>query len=131
MTSISSIETSFYPGLIEGFSPKSMQPVEAVGVENAGQNAGNSSRSYYEGDNFDDVDLSNYYSNIRPEDLLSQAGRNVTQSAEALDNAMVSAIQNGYGVNEACNIKMAEMAYKANAYMFKVASDVSTFLLEI
>lgn len=131
MTSISSIETSFYPGLIEGFSPKSMQPIEAVGVQNSDQESGYSSRSNYEGDNFDDVDLSNYYSNIRPEDLLSQTGRNVTQSAEALDNAMVSAIQNGYGVNEACNIKMAEMAYKANAYMFKVASDVSTFLLEI
>jgi hypothetical protein len=44
---------------------------------------------------------------------------------------MVSAIENGLGVNEACNIRLAEMAYKANAYMFKVASEMSTFMLEV
>ena len=50
---------------------------------------------------------------------------------EALDNAMVSAVQNGLGVNEACNIKLAEMAYRANAYMFKTAAEISTFMLEV
>ena len=131
MSSISSIDTSFYPGLVEGFAPKTMLPVDAVQKEDAGSQA----NSYYAGGGSagenSDVDLSNYYSNIRPEDLLSQTGRNVVQSTEALDNAMVSAIQNGYGVNEACNIKMAEMAYRANAYMFKAASEMSTFLLEV
>lgn len=131
MTSISSIDTSFYPGLIEGFAPTTTQAVPAVQRDDAGENAA----AYYgsggsSGDN-SDVDLSNYYSDIRPEDLLSHAGRNVVQSTEALDNAMVSAIQNGYGVNEACNLKMAEMAYRANAYVFDVASEISTFLLEI
>ena len=131
MTSISSIDTSFYPGLIEGFVPTTTQAIPAVQRDDAGENAA----AYYSnggssGDN-SDVDLSNYYSDIRPEDLLSLAGRNVVQSTEALDNAMVSAIQNGYGVNEACNLKMAEMAYRANAYVFDVASEISTFLLEI
>ena len=131
MTSISSIDTTFYPGLIEGFAPTTTQAVPAVQRDEAGENAaayyGNGGSS---GDN-SDVDLSNYYSDIRPEDLLAQTGRNVVQSTEALDNEMVSAIQNGYGVNEACNIKMAEMAYRANAYMFKAAAEISTFLLEI
>ena len=131
MSSISSIDTSLYPGLIEGFAPKSLQPVPAFNPEkdsspeafaySGGQNDGNAT----------DFDLSNYYSNIRPEDLLTQAGRNVSESAQDLDNAMVSAIQNGLGVNEACNIRLAEMAYKANAYMFKVASEMSTFMLEV
>lgn len=131
MTSISSVETSFYPGLIEGFSPKTTEAVPAVQRDDASDNAA----AYYQGggssgDN-SEVDLSNYYSDIRPEDLLSQVGRNVSQSADALDNAMVSAVQNGLGVNEACNIKLAEMAYKANAYMFKTAAEISTFMLEI
>ena len=131
MTSISSIDTSFYPGLVEGFAPKTTLPVPAVQKDDAGEQA----NTYYAGggsagDN-SEVDLSNYYSNIRPEDLLSQVGDNVVQSAENLDNAMASAIRNGYGVNEACNIRMAEMAYKANAYMFKVASEMSTFMLDV
>ena len=131
MTSISSIDTSFYPGLIEGFAPKTMQPVPAVQKEDVGEQAA----SYYAGGGSagenSDVDLSNYYSNIRPEDLLSQVGQNVVQSADNLDNAMVSALRNGYSVNDACNIKNAEMAYKANAYMFKVVNEMSTFLLEV
>lgn len=131
MTSISSIDTSFYPGLIEGFSPQTTQAVPAIQRDEAEDNAA----AYYQGGGSSgensEVDLSNYYSNIRPEDLLSQAGRNVSQSAEALDNAMVSAVQNGLGVNEACNIKLAEMAYRANAYMFKTAAEVSTFMLEV
>jgi hypothetical protein len=131
MSSISSIETSFYPGLIEGFSPQTTQAIPAVQREEVEDNAA----KYYQGGGSSgensDVDLSNYYSDIRPEDLLAQAGRNVSQSAEALDNAMVSAIENGLGVNEACNIKLAEMAYRANAYMFKTAAEVSTFMLKV
>ena len=130
MTSISSIDTSFYPGLIEGFAPTTTKAVPAVQRDDAGENAA----AYYQnggssGEN-SDVDLSNYYSDIRPEDLLAHSGRNVVESTDALDNAMVSAIQNGYGVNEACNIKKAELAYKANAYVFSVASKISNFMLE-
>lgn len=131
MSSISSIDTSFYPGLIEGFAPKTMMPVEPLGPESYNEGQG-----YYSGDDYSsgdnsEVDLSNYYSNIRPEDLLTQAGRNVSKSAQDLDNAMVSALQNGYSINDVCNIKNAEMAYKADAYIFKVANEISTFMLEV
>ena len=131
MSSISSIDTSLYPGLIEGFVPKSMLPVEAVKADGSSSNlpyysGGNDSTEYDYG-----VDLSNYYSNIRPEDLLSQIGQNVVKSAEALDNAMVSALQNGYGVNEACNIRLAQMAYRANSYVFEVVNKLSTFEIDV
>ena len=63
------------------------------------------------------MDLSGYYSTVE---------ENVVQSAKALDNAMVEAIQNGYSVQDACNIKLAEIAYKANCYVMK-----STFELKI
>ena len=85
---------------------------------------------YASGDN-NNVDLSNYYDNIRPEDLLTQAGRNVSKSAQDLDNAMVSALQNGYGVQDACNIRLAEMAYKANAFVFDVAREITTFEVDV
>ena len=131
MSSISSVDTSFYPGLIEGFAPKTTLPVEPLNPE-----AYSGAQGYYTGDDYSsgdnsEVDLSNYYSNIRPEDLLTQAGRNVSKSAQDLDNAMVSALQNGYTVSDACNIRLAEAAYKANAYMFKVANEISTFTLDV
>ena len=44
---------------------------------------------------------------------------------------MVIAMQNGYSVQDVCNIRIAEMAYKANAYVFDVASEISTFTLEV
>ena len=44
---------------------------------------------------------------------------------------MVSAIQNGYGVNDACNIRLAEMAYRANAFVFEVANEISTFEVDV
>lgn len=67
----------------------------------------------------DNVDLSNYYQNIRPEDLFSEVGNNVVQSAQSLDNAMVAALANGYTVNDVCNIKSAQAAYRANCTVFK------------
>ena len=131
MSSVSSVETSFYPGLIEGFSPKTTEPVPAVKTEEQSQG-----RGYYSGDDYpsgsnNNVDLSKYYDNIRPEDLLSQAGRNVVQSAQDLDNAMISALQNGYGVNDVCNIRLAELAYRANAFVFEVANEISTFEVDV
>lgn len=122
MTSISSINTSFYPELIEGFAPVSTRAIPALQAEQREEEARAQAAL---------PDLSNYYSNIKQEDLLSQTGKNVTKSAEDLDNAMVSALEQGYSVNDACKIKNVEMAYKANAYMFKVASEISTFLLEV
>ena len=128
MESLSSIDTSFYPGLIEGFAPKTTMPVPAVEAEK--QEAG-----VYYGGNYkaptENVDLSNYYNEVRPEDLLVKTGQNVIESAQALDNTMVVAMQNGYSVQDVCNIKLAEMAYKANAFVFDSVAKISTFELDV
>lgn len=129
MSSISSIDTSFYPGLVEGFAPTTMLPVPAVEGESQQPTA------YYGGENssgsYSDVDLSNYYNEVKPEDLLVKTGQNFIESAQVLDNAMVVALQNGYSVQDVCNIKLAEMAYKASAYVFDVANEISTFALDV
>ena len=44
---------------------------------------------------------------------------------------MIVAMQNGYSVQDVCNIRLAEMAYKANAYVFDVANEISTFALDV
>ena len=128
MESLSSIDTSLYPGLIEGFAPKTTMPVPAVEAEK--QEAG-----VYYGGNYkaptENVDLSNYYNEVRPEDLLVKTGQNVIESAQALDNTMVVAMQNGYSVQDVCNIRLAEMAYKANAFIFDSVAKISTFELDV
>lgn len=117
MSSISSIDTSVYSGLIESLS--------AYSGRNSSANAAvpTSKSSDVESSM---VDLSNYYSNIQSADLLTQLGENVTKSAEDLDNAMVSALENGFSVQDACNIKSAQAAYEANCTVLK-----STFELKI
>lgn len=129
MDSLSSIDTSLYSGLVEGFAPKSLLPIQAVQVETA-SDSNDFSRQNYSNDDFE-LDLSNYYNEVKPEDLLTKTGKNLVQSLNALDNAMVNALRNGYSVQDACNIKLAEIAYKANAYVFDVASEISTFELKV
>ena len=130
MSSISSIDTSFYPGLVECFAPKTLLPVSAVEPEEQssayaykGSTTSNSDES--------EVDLSNYYNEVHPEDLLVKTGQNLVESAQVLDNTMVVAMQNGYSVQDVCNIRLAEMAYKANAYVFNVAAKTSTFAIKV
>lgn len=120
MTSISSIDTSLYSGLIESIQPASGRNSSA-----------NAAQPTYDSSDIEpaQVDLSNYYSDITPGDLLRTIGDNVAQSAEALDNAMVSALQNGYTVQDAVNIKLAEAAYKANAYVMKSTIDTFEILI--
>ena len=120
MTSISSIDTSLYSGLIE--------EIQATGGRNSSANPVQPS---YDSTDIEpaQVDLSNYYSDITPGDLLRTVGDNVTKAADALDNAMVSALQNGYTVQDAVNIKLAEAAYKANAYVMKSTIDTFEFLI--
>ena len=120
MSSISSIDTSIYSGLIENIS--SYIPA---------RNALDNKVPAVTREDTSAVDLSSYYSNIRPEDLIATAGNNVARSAEELDNAMVSALQNGYSINDVCNIKKAQAAYAANCAIFKVANEISTFELKI
>ena len=130
MSEISSIDTSFYSGLVEGFAPKTMLPVPVIESEQQSGAGG-----YSDGQNYSDadsnVDLSNYYNEVHPEDLLTKSGQYLVESANKLDNTMVIAMQNGYSVQDVCNIRLAEMAYKASAYVFDVAEEISTFALYV
>lgn len=130
MTSISAVDTSLYPGLVEGFAPKSTMPVPAVETEPQ-QDGADYYGGGYSSQDPDYVDLSNYYNEVRPEDLLTKAGQYLVESAQKVDNAMVVAMQNGFSVQDVCNMKLAEIAYKANAYVFDIAADISTFELKI
>ena len=78
-----------------------------------------------------DFDLSNYYNDVKPEDLLTKSGQYLIESAQKVDNSMMIAMQNGYSVQDVCNIRLAEMAYKASAYVFDVAEEISTFALDV
>ena len=88
MTSISAVDTSLYPGLVEGFAPKSTMPVPAVETEPQ-QDGADYYGGGYSSQDPDYVDLSNYYNEVRPEDLLVKTGQNVIESAQALDNTML------------------------------------------
>ena len=84
--------------------------------------------AYTQAEDFEQpVDLSGYYSpNSRATDIWTEVANNVKDAAETLDNAMVAALENGMGVQDIVNIKLAMNAYKANAYVAK-----STFELKI
>lgn len=117
MNEISAINSSFYPGLIDSLSPlytgrSSLDAVEPLGSR------GEQERT--------PVDLSGYYANLEDSGLLEQVSQNVIQSAKVLDNAMVRAVENGYSVNDAVNIKLAQTAYQANCFVMK-----STIELEV
>ena len=129
MSDISAVNTSFYPELLEGFAPKTTLPVPAVGTEPQGEASAFGGGTYFEPQA--DIDLSNYYKEVRPEDLLTKSGQYFIESANRLDNTMVIAMQNGYSVQDVCNIRLAEMAYKASAYVFDVAEEISTFALDV
>jgi hypothetical protein len=71
-------------------------------------------------------DLSGYYSDPETTDLYTQVANNVKNSADAVNNALMSALENGYGVQDAVNITLAMRAYQANCAVAK-----STFELKI
>ena len=68
---------------------------------------------------------------VKPEDILVKSGQYLVEASKNLDNAMVIAMQNGYSIQDVCNIKLAEQAYKASAYVFKTAGEISTFELDV
>ncbi|MBQ4115176.1 hypothetical protein IJD34_07200 [bacterium] len=123
MSSISSIDTALYAGLIESLQPASTRSVVpyAASEQQPGQTQATP----------ETVDLSHYYDNLESGDLITKIGQNLAQSAEALDSAMVSAIENGFSVQDACNIHAAKAAYMANCAVFDMATDVSTFELSV
>lgn len=128
METSSLTNTSLNNYMIEGFAPKSVLPVENIGRNDYAEK---NLQSYATEDNAETVDLTNYYNEVKPEDLLTKTGRHVIESAQALDNTMVIAMQNGYSVQDVCNIRLAEMAYKASAYVFDSASKITTFELVV
>ena len=131
MEPMSTLDTSLYPGLIEGFAPKTTLPVPAVQKDDTES----SSAAYYptsqQSRSAEELNLSDYYDRVKPEDLLAKAGQNFVESAQKLDNTMVIAMQNGYSVQDVCNIRLAEMAYKANALVFDAATEISTFEVDV
>ena len=128
METSSLTNTSLNNYMIEGFAPKSVLPVENIGRNDYAEK---NLQSYAAEDNAETVDLTNYYNEVKPEDLLTKTGRHVIESAQALDNTMVIAMQNGYSVQDVCNIRLAEMAYKASAYVFDSARKITTFELDV
>lgn len=83
--------------------------------------------AYTEAEDFgQQPDFSNYYSDPETTDLYTQVSNNVKNSAQAVDNALMSALENGYGVQDAVNITLAMRAYQANCTVAK-----STFELKI
>ena len=123
MSSISSIDTALYAGLIESLQPASTRSVVPYAASD--QQPGQTKNPTQP------IDLSKYYDNLEAGDLITKIGKNVSQSAEALDSAMISAIENGLTVQDACNIHAAKNAYMANCAVFDLAADISTFELSI
>ena len=128
MEPLSSVNTSFYSELLEGFAPQSTSAISAVQPETVSQNPTDYYGSSYAGSK---VDLSNYYNEVKPEDILVKSGQYLIETSKNLDNTMVIAMQNGYSVQDVCNIKLAEQAYKAGAFVFKTANELSTFEIDV
>ena len=123
MTSIPQIDTSVYRGLLESLNTNTSGRNNSAGAVRPTYNSSNAA--------VEPVDLSNYYANIANSDLLREIGENVAQSAEDLDNAMVSALENGMSVQDACNINSCMAAYKANAQVLGSVSSMMKSTFEI
>ena len=129
MNSITSVDTSFYSELIEGFAPKTLQAIAAVDENTTTRQV---ATSFNDGSKTDtEVNFKNYYDDVKIENWLSNLGNNVVNSIQNLNTTMMTAIQNGYTVQDACNIRLADIAYKANARVFDIASEISTFSLDV
>ena len=117
MSLISSIDSSIYSSLIDNITlPSSRQPIAGVRSSVAESYSAPS----------EPVDLSNYYSDLASRDLLTEVAQNVAESADALDSAMVQALENGMSVQDACNVNAALHAYKANCVVLQ-----STFEMKV
>ena len=110
MSEISSINSSFYPSLMDSISP--------LYAGRSLLNAITPLDEDYEREQTA-ADLSGYYSNLEVSTLYEQIGQNVVQSAKVLDNAMVAAMANGNNIQDVLNIKLAQTAYSANCFVMK------------
>ena len=131
MNELSSVNTSFYPELAPGYAPKTLQAV--VGIKNDQYSQRLDANSYVDESDYQkaEVNLNNYYAQTKIENFMAKAGTDLIASAERLDNSMVQAINNGYSVQDVCNIRLADIAYKASARAFEAAEEMSTFALDV
>lgn len=132
MSEISSIQTKFSPETIEGFIPKTLHNIVPNAARQTSQRLENN--SYLDGEvdlQRAEVNLNNYYANTNFGSWIVRAGQSFAASAERLDNAMVQAIQNGSSIQDVCNIRVADLAYKASARAFEAAKEMSTFALDV
>ena len=109
------INNSFFPVVPMDTLPSGMGKVDAVKTQDKG-----------DADTKQNPDLSAYYNNVVSQENSNNSGTNLVKSAQELDNVMISALSNGYSVQSACNMRLAELAYNANARVFE-----STFEFEI
>lgn len=121
MSSISSIDTSTYSMLLDGFAEVQRSLGSATTVNSTAKIP-----ALTRDDAYQDVDLSRYYDDITSGDLLQTVSENVVQASNDLSNALLSALENGYTVQYAVNIQQAKCAYEANCRVAK-----STFELVI
>ena len=114
---VAPIDSSLYLGLID-----SVTTFPTKGSLNATVPA-----AYTQASDFDtSANLSGYYSDPETTDLYTQVSNNVEKAAKMLDDVMVSALENGFGVQDAVNINLALRAYQANCAVAK-----TTFELKI
>ena len=113
---------------VEGFAPRNIVALPRDNAEKENLDTQFNREDFYKNS---DIDLNNYYNNKNINDAFSTSTQALIQSGTNLNNTMINAIQNGYTVQDACNIKQAQLAYKANAMAFNVAIEISTFELDV
>ncbi len=123
MSTIAPVDSSNYSNINNSVFPVAPMDTLPTRVERVGAVAGQGETEREEKQN---PDLSSYYKNIQPQDPLENPGATLGHDAREVDNVMVSAIANGYSVQAACNMKLAEWAYKADENVVK-----STFEFEV
>ena len=125
MSSLSSIDTSQYTTpLAASFEPFQIQGVKAYEEAQAPNVA-----AVEEEDTPQDVDLSQYYANVVPQEFNADVKQQVSQASQNLTNAISAAVVNGgMSAQDAMNIQKAKTAYEAT---INATSTQSTFELKV
>lgn len=136
MTNISLANLTSYSNLASAFAPAGASKSTAISGKfikaHQLKDYATDNNATKESTQKSEFDYNAYYTDGKFEDFLYRAGSgNSTQSNNTMNNTMISAIKNGYSVNEACNLKTAEMAYKTNANVLKVGNEISSFAVDV
>jgi hypothetical protein len=111
--------TTPYSSALENSSFQPVRPIDYSEQESAGAAAGNLE--------YQEVDLSDYYSRVKPQDLNSDVFSDVVQAEHSFSDAVVDAVHNGLDPQSAVNVQTAKAAYIASMKVAEVAN--STFEL--